>query len=360
MFWTLGFSLILGTFFNIAFGSIISNTESFSQIPVAVVINSVNGQPFSEMIDSLSQDEDSLLLAHYVDMEQAEKLLTDGDIDGIFYLDENNTVRLITMKSGINQSILKTVSDKFIQISAIVNNIVLTRPDMVAETIQTLSGGIEINKEIYLGRGETNMIAHYFYALIAMACLYGSLLGYTKVAGIQADKSPLAARRSVSTSKKIAMIIVDFSAAVTIQFMSTLILLAYLIFVLGINFGNEWQFIMLTSLTGSIMGVSLGIFIGSFIKGDENKAMGIISSSTLTLCFLSGLMFGDMKKIIEQNIPIINRINPAALLSDAFYSLTVYDTYTTYIRCILSMLVISVIFCILSSFVLRRKKYADI
>jgi ABC-2 type transport system permease protein len=360
MFWTLGFSLILGTFFNIAFGGIIANTESFSQIPVAVVIDSVNGQPFSEMIDSLSQGEDALLDSQYVNMEQAEQLLADGDISGIYYLNSENKLSLITMKSGINQSILKTVSDKFIQISAIVNNIALTRPDMIAETIETLSGGIEINKEIYLGRGETNMFINYFYALIAMACLYGSYLGYDKVAGIQANMSPLAARRSVSPSKKIAMIIADFSAAVTVQFLSTLVLLAYLIFVLGINFGDEWQLVILTSLAGSIMGVSFGIFVGSFIKGDENKAVSIIISSSMVLCFLSGLMFGHMKRIIEQNIPIINRINPAALLSDAFYSLTVYDTYTTYIRCILSMLVISAIFCILSSFVLRRKKYADI
>jgi ABC-2 type transport system permease protein len=88
--------------------------------------------------------------------------------------------------------------------------------------------------------------------------------------------------------------------------------------------------------------------------------MGIITSVTLTLCFLAGLMFGDMKKIIEGSFPIFNRINPAAILSDAFYSLTVYDTYTVYVRCMLSMLFISVLFCVSSSFVLRRKKYADV
>jgi ABC-2 type transport system permease protein len=156
------------------------------------------------------------------------------------------------------------------------------------------------------------------------------------------------------------MILSDFAAAVTIQFIINLIVIAYLAFVLGINFGEQWALVVLTSLTGGIMGVSLGIFVGSFMKGDENKASGILSAVILFLCFLSGLMYGNMKDVIERNIPVINRINPAALLSDAYYCLVVYDTYSRYILCIISMLVISGLFCAASAFVLRRKKYASI
>lgn len=383
MFWTLAFPIILGTFFNIAFGSIISNTESFSEIPVAIVTdvttsgdnNSEEVKSFLTMIESLSQGDDALLTPQYMDyeyMENAKNLLSKGDIDGIFYVNKVNKINkteddsqnigieLTVFKQGLNQSILKSISDSYLRISGTVNNIARTRPDMIEQTIANLSGEIKINKEIYLGRGETDTMIQYFYALIAMTCLYGCFFGYTKVAGIQANMSPLAARRCISPSKKITMILSDFAAAVTVQFLETLIVIAYLAFVLGVNFGEQWLFVILTSLVGSIMGVSFGMFLTSFLKGGENMMMGILSSATLFLSFLSGLMIGTMKYAIERTAPIINRINPAALLSDAFYVLTVYDTYSRYIICMVSMLIISAVFCIASAFVLRRKKYVNI
>jgi len=178
--------------------------------------------------------------------------------------------------------------------------------------------------------------------------------------GIQANLSPLAARRCVSPVKKSAVIISEFAAAVTIQFVISLIVAAYLMFVLRINFGDQSGFIILTSLTSSIMGVSLGIFVGAFIKGNENTMQSILTCVVLSLCFFGGLMIGSMKNIIEQNIPVINRINPAVMISDSFYSLSVYSTYSRYIYCMVSMLIASALFCAASAFVLGRKKYASI
>ena len=43
-------------------------------------------------------------------------------------------------------------------------------------------------------------------------------------------------------------------------------------------------------------------------------------------------MFGNMKDVIEQNAPILNRINPAAVLSDAYYCISVYNDTLRYQR----------------------------
>ena len=66
-----------------------------------------------------------------------------------------------------------------------------------------------------------------------------------------------------------------------------------------------------------------GVFL--FLK--EGAKNGILLAASLGLCFLSGLMFGGMRLIIEENVPIINRINPAAVIVDCFYSLCVYGSY---------------------------------
>lgn len=361
MFWTLMFPIILGTFFKIAFGSIMANTENFSQIPTAIVAESESAETeyFLEMIESISQGDDALIVPHYADMTEAERLLTNEDIDGIFQVTADE-INLIVLKQGLNQSILKSISDNFIQISSTVNSIAMKNPALLEQTIENLSGEIQVNKEIYLGKGETDMTVHYYYALLAMVCLTGSYFGYQKVAGIQANLSPIAARRCISPSKKIAMILSDFAAAATLQFMTVIVVIAYLAGVLKINFGEQWGLVILTSFVGSNMGVSFGIFFASFVKGNEAKMSNLLSAVTMSLCFLSGLMYGNMKDIVERNAPIVNRINPAAILSDAYYALAVYDTYSRYTICIISMVIITALFCAASAFILGRKKYDSI
>lgn len=358
IFWTLMFPLILGTFFYIAFGSIVSTTESFSKIPVAVVGQGESESYFTDVLETLSKGEEALLVPQYTSMEDAEKLLDSGEVKGIFTVGAD--IRLIVSENGLNQSILKTISDSYLQVSGTLSTISQTRPEKTEAVLAAISKDIQINEEISFGKGETDTSVQYFYALIAMVCLFGSFFGGLNVFGIQANRSSLAARRCVAPAKKISVVISDFGAAVVLMFLILLIVLAYLVFVLGINFGEEWGFVILTGFIGCIAGVSYGTFIAAALKTGERTTEGILTGSSLFLCFLSGLMFGNMKYIIEQYAPVINRINPAALLSDAFYSLAIYDTYSRYTGNMINMLIISAIFCIGSALILRRKRYANI
>jgi ABC-2 type transport system permease protein len=76
--------------------------------------------------------------------------------------------------------------------------------------------------------------------------------------------------------------------------------------------------------------------------------------------FLSGLMFGGLKYVIEEKIPIINRLNPATVITDALYSLNIYDTYDRYITCMITLVIYCVIFCSASYFITRRESYASL
>ena len=52
-------------------------------------------------------------------------------------------------------------------------------------------------------------------------------------------------------------------------------------------------------------------------------------------------MNSSMKDTVEKHFPIINRINPAALISDAFYCINVYDDPARYYRNVLTLAVMS-------------------
>ena len=67
-----------------------------------------------------------------------------------------------------------------------------------------------------------------------------------------------------------------------------------------------------------------------------------------------------MKYIVDKNIPLLNKINPANMVTDGFYSLYYYDTLDRYIFNIISLLVFSSILLIISGLVLRRQKYDSI
>lgn len=67
-----------------------------------------------------------------------------------------------------------------------------------------------------------------------------------------------------------------------------------------------------------------------------------------------------MKYIIDKNVPIVNKLNPASMITDGFYSLYYYDTLDRYLFNIASLLIFSGIMILISYFGLRRQKYDSI
>ncbi len=67
-----------------------------------------------------------------------------------------------------------------------------------------------------------------------------------------------------------------------------------------------------------------------------------------------------MKYIVDKNIPIVNKLNPASMITDGFYSLYYYDTLDRYFFNISSLLIFALIMITISYFSLRRQKYDSI
>ena len=75
----------------------------------------------------------------------------------------------------------------------------------------------------------------------------------------------------------------------------------------------------------------------------EGVKIGIMISVSLALSFLAGLMNADVKNVIDRNVPLLNRINPAALISDVLYCLNVYDAPARYMQDIVILSVMCVL-----------------
>lgn len=358
-FWTLLFPILLGTFFQIAFGDYMKKNEAVTTISVAVVQTKENDRTraFNEMLEELTKEE-AYLSVSKVSLEKAEEMLESKEVTAIIRVEEE--ISLVVKNEGVNQSILKSILNQYLRSEAAILRIIETAPEHLETALKSVTAGLTANEEVSLSNSKYDTMTQYFYALIAMACLYGATFGLRSATDLQANLSPLGARRSVAPTEKLKVILGDFLGSVVILLTELLIVFAYLVIVLGVDFGNNLGYVLLTALAGSLVAVSLGTFIGLSAKGTFKLKDAITNAIVLILSFLSGLMISHMKYIVETYAPVINRINPAALIADALYCLDIYSDHTRYYRNIISLFVIAALLCTANIWRMRRECYDSI
>lgn len=360
LFWLAVFPVILGTFFWLAFSEISSKTENLEKIPIVVIKESAypNEAALDIFLEAMSGKDGMLAILPADSDERAEEMLEEGKIDGILWISES--LDLEFQENGMNQTILKHMIDRYLQSEYV---LIQAGERGAAELLAAASALAEEaawNEEQPISSGDMDPYVQYYFALMAMCCMYGSSLGLLNTQEIQADQTKVACRRCVSPVKKGQAVLTDFLAAFTIQMGIFLILYAYLTLVLKISFGNNFGYIAMAGAASIFNGIAFGYLIGVGIKGRETVKNAVMTTVVLALSFLAGLMLGEMKFVVEKNIPIINRINPAALSSDCFYYLCIFNNKERYWNCIFILLAETLLFGVLSAFVLKKEKYRSI
>ena len=362
-FWNLIFPLILATCFFAAFSKITESTEGFSTIPVAVVLEETDGEKyFTEMMDALSESKDgeeAFFAVNYVAKEAAEALLEDKEVAGMIVLKEAKP-SLIILENGMEQTMIKAVMDKYLQTMDVITGMIPDHMDRLEQVMEAVSDEVSYIREQKLTDGNIDNIIDYFFALIAMTCLMGTSTGQVCITYIKANLSAIGLRKSISSAKRMTMILGDMAATYSLSALSNAVLLIYLKYILKLNMGGSFLEIYAVTLVGSLIGISIGILIGSLPGVGEGAKMGINLCITLFSSFLSGLMMGGIKYLIEEHCPIINRINPASLISDALHSLNIYDDYAKYAQCMVIMVVMSVVLLTAGIVIARRETYDNI
>ncbi len=361
VFWTMLFPLALATLFHFGFGNMLSGAESFSPVPVAVVENDAyrENDAFRQALDAAASGDSPLLALTVTDADTAENLLKKGEVDGVILPAEK--ISLTVKESGLNQNLVKTFLDEYAQTEQAVMDILARNPAAAQEGLfDRLTGQASATREITLSGAAPNTMLQYFYALIAMACLFGGFWGMRNTTDLQADLSAVGARRSIAPTHKLTAILSDECAALTVHFAGMLVLLAYLVFVLRVDFGRQIGYVLLTCLVGATVGVSLGTLIGTLFQKKEGLKTAFLLSLTLTMSFLAGLMFVNMKDIVAHYVPVLSYLNPAALISDAFYCLYIYESHTRFFLNIGLLVGFSLLFGLISFFAVRRQRYVHL
>lgn len=358
--WIWAFPLIMSTLFYFCL-SAVSQSDNLEPVPVGVITDTAyeENQMFSQVLEQVGSGEDAILkVTEYAQRDKADSALEKGDIDGYILIREN-TPQLVVKQDGMNQTILKSFLDRYVQTEGNIRAIMEKNPGYALD-LEEIMGGDTLTEEISLSSQPYSPVINFYYALIAMVCMYGGMQGLTSITYLQGNLSALGARRMMAPLGRIRVIFYDLLASATVHMMSLLFLLFYITVILRVDFGDRLPLLVLTCLAGTILGVAFGTVVSCLSKLGENMKVGILVSITMVCCFGAGMMVSGMKYIVDQNMPIISWLNPAARISDAFYCLYYFDDYQRYGQNIAVILAMAAGMFLLSAFSLRRQNYESI
>lgn len=372
IFWTFAFPILLGIFFHMAFSNI-ENSEKFEPIAIAIVENDnfQKDKVFKAMWNSINQNKKKIFDTTYTSLKKAKEKLEKKEITGYLIFKENN-IQITVNENGINETILKNIMDEVKTNNEIINDIAKKRiqkeiergnqnidyENIYKETALSISKN-HINIQNISNKNLSYTMIEY-YTLIAMTCLYGGILSMFITNFRLANMSAAGKRTSISPIHKIKILLGSLFASYIVQMIGVILLFLFTIFVLKVDYGNNLIHVIVITFLGSFAGLSLGIATATLVKANENTKIGILIAITMLGCFLSGMMGISMKYIIDKNIPILNKINPANMITDGLYSLYYYDTFDRFIQNVIYLLLFSILMIGISYTSLRRQKYDSI
>ena len=273
-----------------------------------------------------------------VDKKEAEKLLEDDKIEAIINPYDYENIKMEIKKNGIKQSILTSIVTAF-------------REGIDIKEYVKTSGLQGNNKDPYV---------QYFYNILAMISVMTSCGVMLSVIKTQANYSAIGIR---VVSSPVSRVLQSFCSMLAMSFLQIVILIVsiiYYVYVLKVDFGCSIKYIFITSMFAAFMGCSLGYMVACVGNASEGLKNAILVGLVTGGGFLAGLMKGDMYIVVEKKFPLINRINPSSIITNAFYTLNMYGANAKYTKSILTMFVYSIIFIAIGMIFRGRRGYASI
>lgn len=359
LFWTALFPILLASFFFMSLSNLTKN-EQFNPINIAVVDNGQyrNNKSFMLALDSASKGDERLFNLSVTSQEQAEQMLKDDEIYG--YIIAEEPIKLIVKNLGINQSIIKSFLDIYIQTESAAESILAENLSAMQSLLADINSRKSFVNDVPISKVAPDATTIFYYTVIAMACFYGGYLGLREVSDIQANISSVAARVNMAPVHKMKAFLSSAAAALLLHFCEVLILLAYLIFILKVDFGTRIIYVLLTAFVGSVMGLSFGTLISALVKKGEGVKIAIFTCFTMLCSFLSGMMNQGVKYKVDTELPLLSWMNPVNKLTDSFYCLHYYDTLSKYALNMAAITGFALIYCLATYLIIRRRKYASI
>lgn len=324
-FWTIVYPILMITIFYFGFSGVMN--QKIEPIPVGVSPSYSFEWVFSEI---------DVLKPQTMSEEEGSLALKEKRIEA--YVDEKGN--MLVQQSGSAQTVVKEVLDSIKQITLL--------GDAGAD-FSKVSFEANYTEEINQKEDGWKMT---FYSSAAMMSLYSIF------AGIQVSKQDsFSSRIAVSPMKKSARISIYFVSGLLINMTSNLLLFLYIMYVLRMDLFPNFMASFLVIICGNMVGIAIGILLGTFRKLNEDAKMSFAIALTLMLSFLSGMMGRGIPRMIEKTMPFLAQLNPVARITNSLMRINVLQSTQGGVGDMLMLLVQALIILAIGFAIIRRRKY---
>lgn len=363
IFWSFAFPIIMATLFNMAFGNW-EESEKFTSINIGIVTNEYfdNNIIAKNVFNSLSDDDNKIFNITYASKDEVTNLLTDKKIEGIIEYTNSNPSIIINSNS-VSSTIIKSVVDEIETNNTIFSDLIKSgkyasndMEEQVNKITERINSTTINTKDISVKKLDIAVIE--YYSLLAMTCLYGGFIAMSAISNSLASASNRGKRVAISPIKKSMAILSSLCASFIVQLIGALLLLIY-INIIGVNLHTNLISLFVITILGVLSGISIGLIVSVMINKSEDTKLGIIIAISMALSVLSGMTGVSLKYVIDSKIPFINKINPAAMITDGLYAVY-YENSTRFLNNIISLIIFISLLIVISILYMRRKKYDNI
>ena len=363
IFWSFAFPIIMATLFNMAFGNW-EESEKFTSINIGIVTNEYfdNNIIAKNVFNSLSDDDNKIFKITYTSKDEVTNLLMDKKIEGIIEYTNSNPSIIINSNS-VSSTIIKSVVDEIETNNTIFSDLMKSgqyasnnMEEQVNRIIERINSTTINTKDISVKKLDIAVIE--YYSLLAMTCLYGGFIAMSAISNSLASASNRGKRVAISPIKKSTAILSSLCASFIVQLIGALLLLIY-INIIGVNLHTNLISVFIITILGVLAGISIGLIVSVMINKSEDTKLGIIIAISMALSVLSGMTGVSLKYVIDSKIPFINKINPAAMITDGLYAVY-YENSARFLNNIISLIIFISLLIVISILYMRRKKYDNI
>ena len=363
IFWSFAFPIIMATLFNMAFGNW-EESEKFTSINIGIVTNEYfdNNIIAKNVFNSLSDGDNKIFNITYASKDEVTNLLIDKKIEGIIeYTDSHPNI--IINSNSVSSTIIKSVVDEIETNNTIFSDLIKSgkyasndMEEQVNKIIERINSTTINTKDISVKKLDIAVIE--YYSLLAMTCLYGGFIAMSAISNSLASASNRGKRVAISPIKKSTAILSSLCASFIVQLIGALLLLIY-INIIGVNLHTNLISLFVITILGVLSGISIGLIVSVMINKSEDTKLGIIIAISMALSVLSGMTGVSLKYVIDSKIPFINKINPAAMITDGLYAVY-YENSARFLNNIISLIIFISLLIVISILYMRRKKYDNI
>lgn len=392
--WTLIFPIVLATVFNFMFEPMRSTGSVEAVDVAVVADDAWEDSPFSQVVDTLSEADEPLLAVHPVATEQeARELIAEGSVAGAYIVDaagnEENAgqsgsdeldavdaagpadaagaasgsgtaagssdvststssagstgaPRIILAPAGsgtgsdtsydVNRAILESVATSYLQSEALIEELATHDPVALSDptTIENALGLSVSVREVSLTHAQPDSMVRFYYALLGMASIFAAHLAGESVWHLQPTSSAAGARRTVSSTSRMHLLIPTIGACWAVSTTFLAIAFGYICLTAHIDFSGREGLCLVGIAAASLLSCGIGALVGALPgRMGSDSRRGILTALTCLLSLFAGL-YGEptmeLADTVAHVFPVATWLNPVCLIRDLFYTVYYYDT----------------------------------